>query len=307
MDTSGPTSERPGWALRPNVPFTTYFFAAATWAIRPFFLPYEGARYKKEVLKGIFASIERLMTYGLMVLVANKVSTFIFETGWSQFLASAVFIFVLWRYFLWAFMGLMFPIGYFREWFAVNPGWMELDFKITEALINRFYPNPMFEVFIYLSWENNLVREYKNLGRYLEISPEAFYGQVNLILSRLGDSHVKQITQVIDQVKRTGKRDELKETWLKSSQIIKDSFECCLAIQPSYAYACLQLTNYYGIIQDFNEAKKWCSKGLGEVVKQKNLMIDGPVRNSKYADQFNLSLQQLEDALLMMHYKLQRI
>lgn len=167
----------------------------------------------------------------------------------------------------------------FREWFSKAPSWNALDPRITDALIDRLYRNPMFEVFVHLSWEADLVKQYAPLYKSLESGiVEAFYGQINQILYRIGCSNLDRVIDLMRLPQRT--EDVLKKPY----GLAMDSFESSIQLQPSFLPAYVQLAILKHILGRDDEAREFCNRGLVQVEELKKAPLpSGPDMNLRGA------------------------
>ena len=156
----------------------------------------------------------------------------------------------------------------FREWFSKAPSWNALDPRITDALIDRLYGNPMFEVFVQLSWEADLVKQYAPLAKSLESGiVEALYGQINQILYRTGCSSLDRVIDLMRSPQRT--QDALKKPY----GFAMDSFESSIELQPSFLPAYVQLAVLKHIFNRDDEAREFCNRGLAQVEELKKVPL----------------------------------
>jgi tetratricopeptide (TPR) repeat protein len=151
-----------------------------------------------------------------------------------------------------------------KEWFAKAPGWDTLDPKIAEALIERLYGNPRFEVFVHLSREGRLISQYAELNELLgKGADEAFVGAINNILFRTG---LASLEVVVKLIRPSGNQDELK----KHYGFATDCFECAIELQPSFLHAYVQLAILKHLFNRDDEARDLCNRGLvqAEILKK---------------------------------------
>lgn len=152
----------------------------------------------------------------------------------------------------------------FKEWFAKAPGWDTLDPKIAEALIERLYGNPMFEVFVHLSREARLIGQYAALNGLLRNgTDEAFVGAINNILFRTGSASLEL---VVELMRPSANQDELK----KHYGFAADCFECAIELQPSFLHAYVQQAVLKHLFNRDDEARDLCNRGLvqAEILKK---------------------------------------
>ena len=144
----------------------------------------------------------------------------------------------------------------FKEWFAKAPGWDTLDPKIAEALIERLYGNPIFEVFVHLSREARLIGQYEALnGLPGKGADEAFVGAINNILFRTGSASLEL---VVELMRPSANQDELK----KHYGFATDCFECAIELQPSFLHAYVQQAVLKHLFNRDDEARDLCNRGL---------------------------------------------
>ena len=147
----------------------------------------------------------------------------------------------------------------FREWFSKAPSWSTLDPRITDALTDRLYGNPMFEVFVHLSWETDLVKQYAPLAKLLEIGiAEALLGQINTILFRTGTASLERLIDLMKSPRQN--QDALKKYY----GFAQDSFECSIEIQPAFLHSYVQLAVLKHLFNHDDEARELCRKGLAQ-------------------------------------------
>ena len=156
----------------------------------------------------------------------------------------------------------------FREWFSKAPSWNTLDPRITDALVERLYGNPMFEVFVQLSWEADLIKQYAPLAQSLGSGiVEELYGQINQILYRIGCSSLDRMIELMKSPQRN--EDALKQSY----GIATDSFESSIELQASFLPAYVQLAVLKQIFNRDDEAREFCNRGLAEVEKLKKVPL----------------------------------
>lgn len=167
-----------------------------------------------------------------------------------------------------------------KEWFAKAPNWKALDSRITDVLIERLQGNPMFEVFVHLSWDTGLIKEYAALGKSLEsrfsepqwapMFSEALCANITKILYRTGCSNRDRVVELMRSSRCS--HDELK----KHYRFAMDAFECSINMQPTFLLGYLALAALKHLVNRPEEAREFCDRGLAQAEKMKEDMKTVP-------------------------------
>ena len=113
-----------------------------------------------------------------------------------------------------------------RDWFSRTRPWHKVSPQIIDAIIDKFGEDPMFEVFVITSMEQDLVTEYQALGRLELVNiPDAVCAQIAGILFSRGSDAALKFHQLMQRGRVTKKTRSLYGTamnCLEPSIILSD-------------------------------------------------------------------------------------
>jgi hypothetical protein len=153
-----------------------------------------------------------------------------------------------------------------KDWFSRTRFWHKVDSGIIDALIGRYGDNPMFEVFVITSMENNLVKEYEALGQK-NIEPDVACSVISGILFKRG----AQSSALVGDMFRSGKINERKLS--KNYENAMNLLESSVIVDPNQINAYVQLAGLRGMLNKNEDALKYIHQGLEAIrrIKEKNI------------------------------------
>jgi hypothetical protein len=189
----------------------------------------------------------------------------------------------------------------YKNWFSKTPPWPKLESKIIDVIINRCFGNQMFEVFVHVSMQAQIIEKYdsniKRLAQVLkEPSDEVIFSAINQELLHASASSVKRFGEIMDKGKSVSNEKELKKLMV----IWVDSAESAIFIDPMYTPGYLQLALYNKLTNKPDKAKFYCLKGLEKLEEERNspmalVMLKSEVLN--YAESLKEREAGLKDLL----------
>ncbi|HKU52542.1 MAG TPA: hypothetical protein VJQ25_08750 [Nitrospira sp.] len=148
-----------------------------------------------------------------------------------------------------------------KEWFAHVEPWALIDTRILDALIERLYGNPMFELFVLTSMEAGLVPQYQQFKRLFDIGvgDVAIYSQVANVLFRYAESNREHAIRILSSPPPDP--EELKKYYVPAINALEASIHVEPLFLPSYAsYAILRMA-----LGKKEDALQMCQRGLARV------------------------------------------
>lgn len=176
----------------------------------------------------------------------------------------------------------------FREWLSIAPLWNRVDPKVIEAIIDKFFGNPMFEVFYHVSREADLIKLYIPLSKLF--APERIqkvYGQTHVETNSIVAEEVRG--EIVKILYKTGcsscasfaklvKTTHVSEVELKKYYgFAMDTLESAVNLQPTFFPAYAQLAILKHMVNKDDEAIKFCNLGLAKIEELK----ESPVLRSE--------------------------
>ena len=141
------------------------------------------------------------------------------------------------------------------DWFARTRPWHKVDSGITSALIEIYGDNPMFEVFVVASMENNLVGEYAAIGER-GVAADIACPMISGILFKQG----AQSSSKVDIMLKSGNVNEKKLTKIYVNAL--NLLESSVIIEPNQIDAYVQLAGLKGVQNKNDEASEFVRQGL---------------------------------------------
>jgi len=153
-----------------------------------------------------------------------------------------------------------------KDWFSRTRPWHKVDSGIIDALMGKYDNDPMFEVFVITSMENNLVNQYENLGQK-NIEPDVACSVISGILFKQG----AQSSALVGDMFRSGKINERKLS--KNYENAMNLLESSVIVDPNQINAYVQLAGLRGTLNKHEDALKYVRKGLEVIrrIKEKNI------------------------------------
>lgn len=155
--------------------------------------------------------------------------------------------------------------GEFVEWFSNVPPWNKLDTRIAEILIDRFGGDPIFEVFVHVSHERNLVPKYAALQSLVGVDGGKFSicPRIAMILASAAEDSRSAIAMAL----KRGNQNDLKKHYGHAV----DALESAIKIEPNIALLYLQIATLKASIGKNEDARRFCKAGLERIQKLKSV------------------------------------
>jgi len=156
----------------------------------------------------------------------------------------------------------------FMRWFANVPPWNKVDATIIEMLISKFGGNPLFEVFVHTSQDQDLINKYAQLNHIARTDAGRFaiYPQIAMILSASAEDSRAAITKAMN----SKNVDALKTHYAKAI----DALETAILIEPNVVLLYLQIATLKAMIGKNEEAIEYCRAGLKKIDEQRKVPFD---------------------------------
>jgi hypothetical protein len=168
-----------------------------------------------------------------------------------------------------------------RDWFFRTRPWHKVHPKITNALIEKFGNDPMFEVFVITSMEQNIVGQYVALGERPQIEePSIICSHISGMMCILGTASVKAMSDVFQSMETYGD----KEHRVMSSHypIVKNALPLAILLDDNQIGAYVGLAVVSGLMNKPEEGLKYAKAGLSKAqeIQAKNV----PFHKSELAE-----------------------
>lgn len=184
-----------------------------------------------------------------------------------------------------------------KDWFSRTRPWHKVDSGIIDALIGKYGNDPMFEVFVVTSMENNLVKEYEALGQK-NIGPNVACSVISGILIKQG----AQSSALVGDMFRSGKINEriASKNYVNAMNLLESS----VIVDSNQIYAYVQLAGLRGMLNKKEDALKYVRQGLEAIkrIKGKNIpfhksSIPGIQSGAQHLDDTEKMLLAMENDL----------
>lgn len=187
-----------------------------------------------------------------------------------------------------------------KDWFSRTRPWHKVDSEIIDALIGKYGNNPMFEVFVISSMENNLVKDYEAIGQN-NIEPDVACSFISGILFKQG----AQSSALVGDMFRSGKLNERKLS--KNYENAMNLLESSIVVDSNQISAYVQLAGLRSMLNKNGDALSYIRKGLevirrikGENIPFHESTIPGIQSGAQYLDDTEEMLLAMENNLLKM-------
>jgi hypothetical protein len=177
-----------------------------------------------------------------------------------------------------------------KDWFSRTRPWHKIDRGIIDALIAKYNEDPMFEVFVVTSVENELIKEYEELG-LKGVAPDVACSVISGILFKHGASAFAQVGDMF----RSGNISQRKLS--KVYENAMNLLESSICIDRNQINAYVQLAGLRGMLKKRDDALKFVHQGLKAVERIRASNI--PFETSNIAGIKNTA-QHLDDAERML-------
>ncbi len=153
-----------------------------------------------------------------------------------------------------------------KDWFSRTRPWHKVNLGIIDALIGKYGNDPMFEVFVISSMENNLVKEYEALGQK-SIDPNVACSLISGILFKRG----AQSSALVGDMFLSGKINKRKLS--KNYENAMNLLESSVIVDPNQINSYVQLAGLRGMFNKNEDALKYVRQGLKVIkrIKEKNI------------------------------------
>lgn len=178
----------------------------------------------------------------------------------------------------------------FKEWFANVTPWNRLDTRIIEALIEKFYGNPMFEVFVHTSHNCNLIKEYSHLKYLFDRGDVTIYPHIATLLYKKGEKNCQHLFHILDNLPINEKEAK------KHYAFAMDTLESSIHIDPNCLPSYVLLAFLKLRMGKKKDAKNFCKLGLEQISKIKKL----PLQKSELPEirKYSEEIEDLERKLI---------
>ena len=150
-----------------------------------------------------------------------------------------------------------------KDWLSNTTPWRTLDPAIIDALTGKFRDNPMFEVFIVISMEHNLVARYAELAKDKLENSDLICSQIATMLCFFGNASVRVMGDLMHDC--SGNRSKLEHHY----RIVRDAFEVCIILDHNQLQAYAGLATAYGLIGKSEECVNYAQQGLSKLQELK--------------------------------------
>jgi hypothetical protein len=144
-----------------------------------------------------------------------------------------------------------------KDWFARTKPWHKVNERIIAAIVEKFGDDPLFEIFVVTSMEQNLVTKYEQLNK-----PE-FREESDLICSLISniiyDAGSVSASKMINMLQQPQFNSDLLRHHYK---IVMGTFEPATVLDKSQIAAYYQLSIIKGLLNKPEEAIKYAKRGL---------------------------------------------
>jgi hypothetical protein len=149
------------------------------------------------------------------------------------------------------------------DWFAHVSPWCDLDTRLQDLYILRMMGNPMFELFVHVSMEQNLVAKYRQLENLIPVGvPAAIYARTADILCSSGRQSRDEFMRLLPNA-RAGRTEQMSAHYMAAIS----AFDAAVHIEPDFAPAYAEMATTLMIFQKRKEAADWCRRAIAVVAK----------------------------------------
>lgn len=149
-----------------------------------------------------------------------------------------------------------------REWFSSTKPWHKVDSKITDALIEKFRDDPMFEVFVVTSMKHNLVARYAELANQKHIDIEhtdLVCSDIAVMLCLLGNASFRAMGDLMQA-------HQIDQTKMKHHyRIVLDTFETAIILDHNQIQAYLGLATVKALVENSEDSLSYAKQGLSKL------------------------------------------
>ncbi|MBU4377426.1 MAG: hypothetical protein KKD29_08170 [Candidatus Omnitrophica bacterium] len=144
------------------------------------------------------------------------------------------------------------------DWFKRTRSWHKVDEKVIEAVIKKFNGNPLLELFVLFSGENDLIKKYIKLNNS-DFSDDLICSRIAVILYYIGSSSLKEFIGLMGNLENNQKKCE---THYKR---IMDSLELAIILDKNQVGAYMNLAIVKGMLGKYEDGLSYAKQGLAIV------------------------------------------
>ena len=176
------------------------------------------------------------------------------------------------------------------DWFSRTRFWHKVDPGIINSLIEKYDDNPMFEVFVFASMDNDLVKEYVEIG-LKGIDSDVACSVISGVLFKHGANSSIQVSNMFNSKKIN------EQKFSKLYQNAMNLLESSIIIDSNQMGAYVQLASLRGMLNKNDDALEFVQQGLRAIerIKESNT----PFHRSSIASVQNAT-QYLDDTEEML-------
>lgn len=146
----------------------------------------------------------------------------------------------------------------FQEWFAHLPPWNRLDARVIQILIDKLSGSLLFEVFVHVSQDRNLIQHYLPLRSLFEggVGEFAVCPQISRLLFKAGQLSHESFFKIMN----SSSYDE-KKAKANYAQAM-DAYEVSLHLDPYFLPTYFQMASLKLLIGKKADGMDFCKRGL---------------------------------------------
>lgn len=148
-----------------------------------------------------------------------------------------------------------------RDWFSRTRPYHKVNPKIIDTLIEKFGEDPMFEVFVITSMEQNLIKRYAQINKDIYDDANLTCCLISKMLYEVGSVAAKKVFVLVDRQNR----NEL----FRQYNIVLDSVETAIILYPKQISAYSLLATVKGLLHKYEEGLKYAKQGLAVLREMK--------------------------------------
>lgn len=146
------------------------------------------------------------------------------------------------------------------DWFRRTRPWHKVDEKIIGAIIKKFNGDPLLELFVLFSKENDLIKKYITLNNS-DFSDDLICLQIAAMLYFIGSSSLKEFVELMDNLENNQKKCEV------HYKRIMDSLELAVILDKNQVGAYMNLAIVKGMLGKYEDGLSYAKQGLAIVSK----------------------------------------
>lgn len=154
------------------------------------------------------------------------------------------------------------------EWFRSAPEWSELDPKIVDLLCKKFGDDPLFEAFVLVSQEHNLVQKYSRLNN--KASRLGAWSSLGSSVSEILSEFAQERTQEFVKGFSKNNQKSMRESYGPAC----DALETALIIEPKFVMPYLQLATLKSLVGQYAQARDVAVAGMYQIEQMKSVPFE---------------------------------